>query len=394
LFHEGLTYSGFQRMKRLTFCFVILIQAWPAFSQDLPLARHYVDTLASSTFWGRGYTKNGMAKAADFIETEFKRIGLLPFDGKYKQAFHYPVNTFPGKVAVSVDGKKLTPGLDFIVAPESRGVQASGKLFKQDSIRFYDGKNKIELILRDKLTWGVLPEVANYTRIEVLKSAISKNPVRMSVNIENKLIPKFEASNVCGYVRGTQVPDSILVIAAHYDHLGGLGIETYFPGANDNASGIALLLSLAQHYAAHPLRYSVVFIAFGGEEAGLRGSEFFIKHPLFAINNIRFLTNLDLTGTGEEGIAVVNATIFKEDFEKLFAVVQAENLFARVKQRGKAANSDHYWFTERGVPSFFIYAMGGIQAYHDVHDRVETLPLTEFADLFRMIVGFQEAICR
>jgi aminopeptidase YwaD len=203
-------------MKRLTFCFRILTQAWPAFSQYLPLARHYVDTLASSTFWGRGYTQNGMAKAADFIETEFKRIGLLPFNGKYKQAFHYPVNTFPGKVAVSVDGKTLTPGLDFIVAPESRGVQASGKLFKQDSIRFYDGKNKIELILRDKLTWGVLPEVANYTRIEVLKSAISKNPVRMSVNIENKFIPKFEASNVCGYVRGTQVPDSMLVIAAHY----------------------------------------------------------------------------------------------------------------------------------------------------------------------------------
>lgn len=363
-------------------------------AQDMPYARHLVDTLASPAFWGRGYTNNGMAKAADFIEAEFKKAGLQPFDGRYQQVFHYPVNTFPSKMEVSIDGRSLRPGVDFIVSPESRGMSASGKLYNQDSIRFFDSKNKIEVVLRDKLTWGVLGEVSPYTRIEVLKQTVGKKPARISVNIENKFIPKFQASNVIGYIRGTEQPDSLLVIAAHYDHLGGMGATTYFPGANDNASGVALLISLAKHYAAHPLRYSVAFIAFGGEEAGLRGSEHFIKHPLFSIDKIRFLINLDLTGTGDEGIAVVNATVFKQDFEKLNEIIQTESLFARVKQRGKAANSDHYWFTERGVPSFFIYAMGGIQAYHDVHDKAETLPLTEFEDLFRLIVGFQENIIR
>lgn len=361
-------------------------------AQDMPYARHLVDTLTSPTFWGRGYTKNGMAKAADFIESEFKKAGLQSFNGKFQQSFFYSVNTFPGKMEVSIDGKQLIPGVDFIVGPESRGVKASVSLVKQDSSRFVDVKNKIEVLLRDKLTWSVSNESTPFTRIEIDKKKISKNPSTVSVNIENKLVPKFKASNVCGFVKGTEKPDSLLVITAHYDHLGGMGDATYFPGANDNASGVALLISLARYYAANPLRYSVAFIAFGGEEAGLRGSEYFVRKSLFPLKNIRFLTNLDLTGTGEEGITTVNASVFKQEFGLLSEINNQKKYFIKIKSRGKAANSDHYWFTERGVPSFFIYAMGGIQAYHDVFDRAETLSLTEFADLFHLIVDFNQAV--
>ena len=60
----------------------------------------------------------------------------------------------------------------------------------------------------------------------------------------------------------------------------------------------------------------------------------------------------------------------------------------QIKKRGKAANSDHYWFTERGVPCFFIYTMGGIAAYHDVRDRPETLPLTRYKNVFRLLTTF------
>jgi aminopeptidase YwaD len=380
-------------MKPL-FVLIILLLAFVCPAQDMPYARHLVDTLTSPAFWGRGYTKNGMAKAADFIELEFKKAGLQPFNGKFQQGYTYPANTFPGKMEVSVNGKQLTPGVDFIVGPESRGVKASGNLVKQDSIHFIDSKNRIEVILRDKLTWSVLNEVAAYTRIEILKKSIVKNPSNISVDIENKFVPKFKAANVCGFVKGKEQPDSLLVIAAHYDHLGGMGDATYFPGANDNASGVALLIELAKHYASNPLQYSVAFIAFGGEEAGLRGSEYFVQNPLFPIQKIRFLTNLDLTGTGEEGITAVNASVFKQEFSLLNEINTRKIYLIKIKSRGKAANSDHYWFTERGVPSFFIYAMGGIQAYHDVFDRADTLPLTEFADLFRIIVDFQAELAK
>lgn len=79
-----------------------------------------------------------------------------------------------------------------------------------------------------------------------------------------------------GYIQGTRKPDSMIVLTAHYDHLGGLGNATYFPGANDNASGISMLLSLARYYSNidHRPEYTMVFIAFGGEEVGLIGSQF------------------------------------------------------------------------------------------------------------------------
>jgi len=64
----------------------------------------------------------------------------------------------------------------------------------------------------------------------------------------------------------------------------------------------------------------------------------------------------------------------------------------KVNPRGKAANSDHYYFTEKGVPAFFIYTLGGIKAYHDVFDISKTLPLTEYKDLFKLILKFNSSL--
>ncbi|MEJ7677904.1 MAG: M28 family peptidase [Segetibacter sp.] len=60
----------------------------------------------------------------------------------------------------------------------------------------------------------------------------------------------------------------------------------------------------------------------------------------------------------------------------------------------KLANSDHYWFTEKGVPAFFIYTLGGIKAYHDIFDKAKTLPLTEYKDLFRLIKKFNKKLMK
>ncbi|RZJ43478.1 MAG: M28 family peptidase, partial [Chryseobacterium sp.] len=65
---------------------------------------------------------------------------------------------------------------------------------------------------------------------------------------------------------------------------------------------------------------------------------------------------------------------------------------SKINSRGKAANSDHYFFTEKGVPAFFIYTQGGPSAYHDVFDKPETLPLNEYNDLFKLIVDFNKKL--
>jgi len=379
-------------MKRIT-GLLFLFLCYNSFSQDIAFAKKIVDTLTSSTFWGRGYTNDGMKKAADFLSAQFQSYGLKPIGGiDFLQSFSYPANTFPGKMEVTINGKDLVPGKDFIISPESRGVKGKGNLERADSVEFINRQTRFIVKLVDKLTWSVAPEQADFTVIEIDKKALGESPESFKVNIENVLIKNFKAANVCGMVRGTVKPDSVIFITAHYDHLGGMGKDTYFPGANDNASGISLLLNLAHYYAAHPQPYSIGFICFAGEEAGLIGSKYFTEHPLLSLKNIRFLINTDLAGTGDEGITVVNATEFPKEFAMMNAVNDENKLLVKINSRGKAANSDHYFFTEKGVPAFFFYTLGGIKAYHDVFDKAETLPLNEHEDLFRLIVKFNDKL--
>ncbi|MBS1533150.1 MAG: M28 family peptidase [Bacteroidetes bacterium] len=372
---------------------ILLLLCGTASAQDSVFARRMVDTLTSPYFWGRGYTKDGMGKAADFIAAQFKSYGLQPLGGKaYLQPFTFNVNTFPGAMDVSVNSRQLVPGKDFIIGAESRGVKGEGRLIQKDSIHFIDPKNRILVTLHDKLTWDVDQNTADFTSVDLLRSAVQDQPSSIDIKIENKLVEGFKTGNICGMVRGTAKPDSFIVMTAHYDHLGGMGNGTYFPGANDNASGISQLLSLARYYAKNPQPYSMVFICFSGEEAGLLGSKYFSENPLIPLSNIRFLLNMDMLGTGEEGITAVNATIYPREFAMLRQANDEGHYLVKVASRGKAANSDHYWFSEKGVPAFFIYTMGGIKAYHDVYDISKTLPLNEYNHLFRLIVDFNAAL--
>lgn len=381
-------------MKRL-FTFLLFIFTSSVSAQDLISARQIIDTLTSSALWGRGYTKDGMQKAATYIAEEFKHAGLAPMAGKsYNQEFSYPVNTFPGKMEVIINGKTLVPGKDYIIAPSSKGLKVQTELEQLDSITFISKENRLLILKQDKLTWGAAQQAEDFTVVQLDKKAMSELPETIGLQVENVFVPEFKTSNLCGMVKGTLYPDSVLLFTAHYDHLGGMGENTYFPGANDNASGVALLLSLAKYYAAHPQPYSIGFICFAGEEAGLLGSAYFTEHPLIPLANIRFLLNVDIAGTGEKGITVVNSTLHPKEFSVLNRLNVKYKYFSAINPRGPAANSDHYNFTQKGVPAFFIYTQGGISAYHDVFDRAVTLPLTKFKELYRLFIGFNARLMK
>jgi aminopeptidase YwaD len=110
-------------MKR-SIIVVFIFAVTASYSQDIVFAKKMVDTLSSPVFWGRGYTNDGMKKAGDFLAAQFGSYGLKPMDGKqFLQPFTYSVNTFPGKMEVSINGIDLVPGKDFIISQESRGVR-------------------------------------------------------------------------------------------------------------------------------------------------------------------------------------------------------------------------------------------------------------------------------
>ena len=419
--------------KTITFI-AFSISLFPAFSthglcaqeinkgDNYVYARKIVDTMACKGMHGRGYVNEGDKIAANYIRSEFKKLGLKSFKEDYYQPFTFSINTFPEKVNVQINKVELIPGKDFIVAahaPSYSGkhpaiVADEALVLKKRKLKNFlkqDFKDKIivvndtgkttpalqdlqknsvkaaaVVVLKDKLTWSASQAVTGYPLLEILRTSINE-PKEIALTIENKLIRNYQSQNIIGYIKGTVYADSFIVFSAHYDHLGQMGKDVYFPGANDNASGCAMLLNIAKHYSLpqNQPKYSIAFIAFGAEEVGLLGSKHYTENPLFPLSSIRFLLNMD---TGDDGITVVNGSVFKEEFNSLVKLNVKNNFIKDVKTRGKAANSDHYFFSEKGVKAFFIYTMGGIKAYHDIYDRAETLPLNEFEDLFRLITSF------
>lgn len=366
------------------------------YCQDTTYARLVIKKLCSKELLGRGYVNNGVNKAASFIVNELKTIGVCKFGKSYAQNYEFPVNTFPGNMSVLLYGKAIVAGKHYLIEPSAKSVKMKLQLIKTDSVTYQAkvGETVFPLIvkLKKKLTYSVATELSDNTVIELLKDSFPNHLKTIDVNFENKFIQHFKNQNLIGYVKGYQHPDSFIVYTAHYDHLGAMGKETYFPGANDNASGVSVLLNLARYYKKNPSKYSIAFIFFSGEEAGLLGSKYYSEHPIFPLSKIKFLTNLDLLGTGDDGIMVVNATVFKDQFQKLNQINLDKNYVKQIKQRGKAANSDHYWFTEKGVPSFFIYTMGGIQAYHDIYDMEQTLPLTKYLEVYKLLIEFNDEL--
>lgn len=419
-------------MQRLIILILIIIGTInTSFSQDLNYARQVLDTLCSQEMYGRGYVNKGEQKAAEYIANELKGFGVQPMNKDLYQKFQIPVNTFPTIVDFKINKKMLVTGKDYIIdadAPSVKGKfktvyakagdfadiprlkillkKATGKAIivdlgdkseKYDKTKFDEALLGVKLLnptkvaaivflMPDKLTWAPSYMVGKCPVFRVKKSATPKKIKRITLNVESRFFESFPSQNVIGKIQGQT--DSMIVFTAHYDHLGTMGKDVYFPGANDNASGIAMLLNLAKYYSQNPPKYTMVFMAFGSEELGLIGSRFFVENPLFDITQIRFLFNVDIHGTGDDGIQVVNGSVYKEEFARLQAVNKEHNLLKEVRVRGAACISDHCFFHMNGVPSFYAYTMGGIAAYHDVYDRPETLPLTEFEDLLKLYVLF------
>jgi len=381
-------------MNRFFLVFLFFISILVVEAQDTVYARSVIKKLTSKKFLGRGYVNNGVNKAAHYLNKEFREIGLDPFTAAFSQTYRFDVNSFPNKIDVVVDGKKLKAGEHYLIDPTSQAIKSNLKLIRKDSLTFVsanEGK-EIEVRLKKKLTYTVATSLNNKLVIELLKDSFMGDLKEINVEFKNKFIRDFESQNIVGYVKGIEQPDSFLVFSAHYDHLGAMGKTAYFPGANDNASGVSMLLNLAKYFQKNPSRYSVAFLLFSGEEAGLLGSKYYTEHPLFPLQQIKFLTNLDLLGTGNDGIMVVNASMYKSQFEKLVSVNNEKKYVPQIKQRGKAANSDHYWFSEKGVPCFFIYTLGGTTSYHDVYDIEKTLPLTDYSDVGKLLIDFNSSL--
>lgn len=398
-----------------------------------------VEKLCSPAFHGRGYVNGGDSIAANFIAGEFEKMGCKFFKNSPYQPFQFKVNTFPDQMACSVNGKKLVPGKEFVVDPSCPSFFTDSlKIYRISTEEIFNGKklkNKISqaamngskvgigfafhfslwkgdtlkkakelantlgqsmpvVELSDtKFTWSVGQEQSRFPLLQVQSSAMdaSLDEWIFSIQVDAKLI-NHTARNVIAYVPAKKKSKKYFVFSAHYDHLGQMGQEAYFPGGNDNASGTALLLEMARYYVKNPAEVNIVFMAFAGEEVGLLGSKYYTENPFFPLKEIQFLFNLDIMGSGEEGATVVNATVFPEQFEVLKSINDKQQFLPKIGSRGQAANSDHYFFTQKGVPAFFMYTMGPNKHYHDVYDTYEELSFSKFNSIYQLLIDFEKVV--
>ena len=401
--------------------------------------KRFTKAMCAPEFHGRGYVGGGDSIAAAYIARSYAQMGIAPISDNYFQPFSFSVNTFPDSCDVFFSGQKLIPGQDYVATAASSGTctkspcnptffyskfvsgeefleiitkgDISGFDLKENDIlivknlnysldksrnisylisQYAQFKPIIELINK-KFTWSVSPIAHGSTHLQIQSSSLlnQTNGQEISINIHNQFIKNHKARNVIGIIEARKKAKATIMLTAHYDHLGRLGSETFFPGGNDNASGVAMMLSVAEKFKNKPLRnINLMVVAFAGEEIGLLGSKHLSEHPVIPLDKIKFQLNMDIMGSGEKGITAVNGKIFKKEFKKLQKLNKKMAAVLTVKARGKAANSDHHHFTEKGVPGFFIYTMGNNQNYHDVYDTYEALSFSSFEGLSSLFEKF------
>jgi aminopeptidase YwaD len=407
---------------RLPFYLALLFITVHGFTQDLAFYKSQVDTLCSETMYGRGYLNNGHKIAADYIQSEFEKFDLKVI----QQGFPMTVNTFPEVSTVIInDSLKLLVGKDFIPSPVCGSISGTFNLLELDSL-FITSENKKNSFLQLDLSHTVLiyhqkldeqinalsqpirskirtakgiiilkptallgsfyDAAATIGMLDFLASSWPMNAKKITLNIQNKVL-KVTSQNVIATSKKIDKRLPTLFIIGHYDHLGGYGKNCFVSGANDNASGIAMILDMAKHFKEKPIAANLIFMACGGEEAGLLGSSFFTEHPTFPLKKIDLVINLDLMGAGSEGIMVQNGSEHLDVYEAFVKENELQHLVPKIKKRGNSANSDHYPFTQKDVKAVFIYSLGDVGGYHNILDSKNELEYHSYEALFKLMVG-------
>lgn len=187
--------------------------------------------------------------------------------------------------------------------------------------------------------------------------------------------------NVIGLARGTS--DEAVVVGAHYDHLGE-SKNGWHAGADDNASGTAVLIALARSFAHRPSKRTVVLAAFSGEEMGILGSRAYTREPAVALEKTVAMINLDMVGRLRESLIVFGA-----DSGDRFKEHLADSPVKIVYNRDPIGPSDHTSFYLKNIPAVHLFT-GSHADYHKPSDTAEKLNY----DGLRRIADLVETLAR
>jgi hypothetical protein len=415
-----------------------------------------VSFLASDALEGRGTPSPGLEIAGEFIAAQFRRAGLEPAggDGYFQNAPYNQVTPNPDglQLALTIDGNEIRADADAAVIHEASALdlkgagairvsltdtqaltaltpeEARGKvLFLEGSLNpAYVGRLLAPLATRLQPALVVfLPGNGRPGRPTPmmreghgqgagadhfhLESGDPKGPRRqVGRDRRNRFSPHCGAHrqparqrNVIGLLRGSdpQLADTYVVLTAHYDHLGvraaGEG-DRIFNGANDDASGVACVIEIANTLASLPARpkRSIVFMAMYGEELGLVGTRYYARHPVFPLAKTVADLNLEQVGRTDDltgpRVGILNLTGF--DYTSFSSTLQkaGEEFGIRLQKDEKSSDaffnrSDNQAFADAGVPAHTASVGYEFPDYHRVTDEWSKLDYDNMAKVARTV---------
>lgn len=281
----------------------------------------------------------------------------------------------------------------------------------QTNAYYYSGRQPSLVGKKDEAIYYISPAVAKeLLGTEKLEKALKQvgKPAKTTVVIKGEYSEKieFKADNILGFLEGTDKKNEILVITAHYDHVGMQGGKLH-NGADDDGSGTVSVMEIAEAFAkaaqrgARPRR-SILFMTVSGEEKGLYGSQYYTDYePIFPLENTVVNLNIDMVGRiGGDYIAKNEPNyIYLIGSDKLST--ELHNLGEEVNKRGDNLildykynsdsdpnrfyyRSDHYNFAKNNIPIIF-YFNGVHEDYHKPTDDVEKINFAKMTKIARLV---------
>ena len=235
-----------------------------------------------------------------------------------------------------------------------------------------------------------------------------QEPPVVEVTFRHRILERQSARNVIGFLEGSDpdLKDEVVVLSAHYDHIGrrrsrkknrseNTPVDDINNGADDDGSGTVGILQLAEAFSriSRPRR-SILFLWTCGEELGLLGSEYFVKHPFIPLEKIVAVLNLDMIGRNYQDKEENHSHLFligtKETSPELGAIIESANQRVGPLQldRNDPAHffrrSDHYHFAKQGIPVAF-FTTGTHKDYHRPSDEIEYIRFEKLARVLKLV---------
>ncbi len=415
-------------MKRTVYTLILLFVASLAQAQDINkiITKDYVDhlikTLAGDEMQGRRTFTSGIDKAATFIESEFKQIGLKPLTGEtsFRQTF-FKYQLKASAASVTIDGQKIADENILIVGHNNEQLTFdqtnSDGWIKLDSEKDFmtqyrsisrAGKKQIVLVdikfveafkrLKTGPTRATMVDDVNPANAAAMVFVLDKESIAKDFKVELKNeVTKMPLFNVAGIIPGKSKAKELVVFGGHYDHNGivkpkEIGGDSIMNGADDDASGTSAMIALAKYYKKlNNNERTLIFVAFTGEEMGMFGSRYFSQKlnpddvvAMFNIEmigkdskfgkNTAFITGYDKSNLG----AILQKNLAGTEFTFHPDPYTSQNLFYR---------SDNATLAALGVPAHTISTdqIDIDPHYHQVTDEYKTLDVENILSTIKAI---------